>query len=30
MVKVANYNQGTFYANFDSKAALLEEFIQDI
>ncbi|MCM3786282.1 TetR/AcrR family transcriptional regulator [Neobacillus mesonae] len=30
IVRIANYNRGTFYANFESKEDLLEEILQDI
>lgn len=30
IVRAANYNRGTFYANFESKDALLDEVISDI
>lgn len=30
IVKLANYNRGTFYANFETKDNLLNEFIQDV
>lgn len=30
IVRVANYNRGTFYANFYSKENLLDEVIQDV
>jgi AcrR family transcriptional regulator len=30
IVKKADYNRGTFYANFETKENLLDEFIQDV
>lgn len=30
IVRIANYNRGTFYANFETKEDLLEEIIQDV
>lgn len=30
IVREANYNRGTFYANFDTKEDLLDEVIQDV
>lgn len=30
IVRIANYNRGTFYANFETKEDLLEEIIKDV